>query len=76
MQKILNQIAANNSTTENEVKKEISEAISMAMERSKGNPEAESFWKNISKNGEEPTPDEVIKAIAAKIISKQNSKKK
>jgi len=69
MEKIFNQIAKNNDTTEKEVKAEISKAINQAIENSKGNPEAEAFWKNISKNGEEPTTDEVVKAIVAKILS-------
>lgn len=67
MEKIFSKVAAKNSTTVAEVKSEICAAINMAMENSDNNPEAKEFWSNISKDGKSPSPEEVIKAIVARL---------
>lgn len=69
IKKAIKNTAKNNAVSAKEVKKEICYAISNAIGNSKGNPQAESFWKELTKNKKQPTPEELIAAIV-EMVSK------
>ena len=62
----LETIALQNGVSIFEVKKEIQDAIDLAM--SSPNPETQSQWRAIPCKGEKPTPEEVIACLAGKVI--------
>lgn len=65
MKRILKQVAKQNNVSVKEVRSEISIAIHEAMK--KADPNVLKYWKCICKNGKEPTPEEFIKYICAKV---------
>lgn len=73
MDEIFSKIAKENNTSKEQVEEDISEALNQAIKNSKGNPEAEIFWKEAFKNKKNPTPEEIIKMIAARIIKKKDN---
>ena len=59
--KILMQIAAENHTTVEEVRKEIAEAIAAGMQHP--DPEIQTKWRAMSQTGGTPTPEEAIRYL-------------
>jgi rubrerythrin len=70
MDDIFAKIANKNNTTKEQVEKEISRAIDIAIKNSKGNKKAEKFWKDATKNSNTPTAETVIKKISEMIQDK------
>lgn len=68
MEKIFDQVAKNNNTTKEQVKKDIEKAIEIAIKNSKGNSEAEDFWNEVIKN-KNFLAESTIKEIIQKIIT-------
>ncbi len=68
--KLFMQIAIENNTTPEEVRREIEKAIDEAM--SSPDPQARIFWENIPKKSAKPTPEEVIAYIAGEIKKKRS----
>ena len=68
MDDIFEKIAKENHTTKAKVKKEIENALALAVENSKGNLAAEAFWKDTLKENEKPIPEEIIKILAKKVM--------
>ncbi|MBO5106607.1 MAG: hypothetical protein J6C29_06895 [Clostridia bacterium] len=65
--KALKNTAKNNDTTVKAVKKEISYAISAAMESTELNESGRAFWSELTKSKKRPTPEEVVAALYKKI---------
>lgn len=61
--KVSEQVAAQNHVSIEEVRMEMQLAISEAMKSD--NPTAKAFWKQLSPGGTPPTPDELIPLLAA-----------
>lgn len=57
----LRQIAKIEGISEEEVRKEIAYAVSLALKSS--DPKVQNFWKNISCEGDSPTIEEVVDHI-------------
>lgn len=57
----LRQIAKKEGISEEEVRKEIAYAVSLALKSN--NPKVQNFWKNIPCEGDSPTIEEVIDYI-------------
>lgn len=74
IKKAIKNTAKNNKVTVREAKKEISYAISKALENSKGDLKCESFWREFTKNKRQPTPEEFIAAIVEKVLSEECNK--
>lgn len=74
IRKILMQIAAENHTTVEDVRSEISAAIEVGMKNP--DPEIQKIWWTMSKTGETPAPEEVIIYLSNVIKSKIPDKKK
>lgn len=74
IEKIIKITAKNNNSTDSNVKKEISYAINCAIANSKGNYDAEAFWKKLTKNKAQPTPEDLITAIIEKVLTNNKGK--
>lgn len=68
--KLFMQIALENNTTPQEIRKEIEKAIDEAMNNP--DPKTRIFWDNIPKRGARPTPEEVIAYAAAEVKKKRS----
>ncbi len=73
LKNILKNTAKINNSTLKDVKKEISLAIDLAMKNPLKSPEADAFWKGLTKSKRQPTPEEVIAAVYEKISNLKNS---
>ena len=71
--KAIKKTAKNNATTPRKVKTEIESAITAAIKSPDKTPQAESFWKELTKNKRRPSPEEVFAAIIQKIKEKNSS---
>lgn len=71
MEEILKQIALENRTTVDSVKKEIEFAIHKAMNNSQ--TDSKNFWNELSYDGKEPSVETVIAALVSQVICKINS---
>lgn len=71
MEEILKQIALENRTTVDSVKKEIEFAIHEAMNNSQ--TDSKNFWNELSYDGKEPSVETVIAALVSQVICKINS---
>ncbi|MBQ3231143.1 MAG: sporulation initiation factor Spo0A [Clostridia bacterium] len=67
MKNLYKTIAEENKTTPYEVEDQIEIAIRAAM--NDPSPEAQEFWKQLSQNGKEPSPEDVINAVIAQIVN-------
>ena len=65
IRKILIQVAAENNTTVEEVRREITLAIEQAMNSS--DPEVQKKWRAMSRTGGTPTPEEAIRALTKEL---------
>ena len=72
MDEIFSKIAKQHNTTKEQVKKDISLALNLAVKNSKGNPKAEKFWNNLLQDKKKPIPEDIIKIITSKIIKDKN----
>lgn len=68
IRKILIQVAAENNTTVEEVRREITFAIEQAMNSS--DPEIQKKWRAMSRTGGTPTPEEAIRALTKELNGK------
>lgn len=68
MKNIFKEIAREENVSEEEVRKEISEVIRLAMQSDE--PQAKKFWAEIAPDGKEPSPEEAIEKVAS-IIKKR-----
>lgn len=71
MEEILKQIALENRTIVDSVKKEIEFAIHEAMNNSQ--TDSKNFWNELSYDGKEPSVETVIAALVSQVICKINS---
>ncbi len=62
MKDVFKEIAKSENISEEEVRSEISNAIRLAMKSD--SPQAKAFWSEISPDGKEPSPEEVVEKIA------------
>ncbi len=65
MKNVLYKIAKENDVPINEVRSDIQAVIHEAMKST--DPKKQKMWSSISKNGNEPTPEELIEHIYAMI---------
>lgn len=71
IRKILIQVAAENNTTVEEVRREITLAIEQAMNSS--DPEIHKKWRAMSRTGGTPTPEEAIIALYKELMGPQKN---
>lgn len=67
MKNLYKAIAEENKTTPYEVEDQIEIAIRAAM--NDPSPEAQEFWKQIAPNGEQPSAEDVINAVIARVLN-------
>lgn len=67
----LQQIAKQEGITEEEVRNEISYAISLALKND--DPQVQEFWKQIPTDGDSPTVEEVINYIILKLTANETN---
>lgn len=64
---IIEKVAYYHGVTVNEVSEEIASAIRLAMEDS--SPSAQAFWQLVPREGDVPTPEDVIICLAKQLIA-------
>lgn len=67
MNKIIKKIAKNHGVSVTEVEKELKTAILEGMKNRNANSFSQNFWNELSPNGEVPSPEQFIRACAARL---------
>lgn len=74
MRKIYRQIAKEHGVTVSEVKRAMQEAIGAAYQNPPDDGGVTAAWqRQVPRKGETPTPEEVIRYVAAKVKQEQNN---
>lgn len=67
MSRIIKQIAKKNGVSPNQVKKDMKEAIRMAMLNRNSTPQSKALWDKLSPDGKEPSVEQFIAFCCAQI---------